>query len=275
VTAAAIREGAKLGAFLRRDWKIMTSYRLGLSFGVISLGIQAVLFSFIGRVVDPALLPAYGGTRATYVEFVAIGLVVTMVAGLMLDRVANGIRQEQFTGTLEALLTTPTSVATIQVGTAAFELLAVPLRAVLLLGIIAVLFGLDIELAGVLPAIATILAFAPFVWGLGLVSAAMVLTFRRGVGLVGLLTTILGISAGAYFPLSVLPGALATIAEANPLALALESMRGALIGGEGFADLAPTLAILLPVSTAALVAGVVAFRLALDRERRLGTLGLY
>jgi ABC-2 type transport system permease protein len=272
---AVLRESLKLGAFVRRDFKIMTSYRVGLSFGVISLGIQALLFSLIGRVVDPARLPAYGGTRATYVEFVAVGLVLTLLAGLMLDRVANGIRQEQFLGTLEALLTTPTAVATIQVGTAAFELLAVPVRAAVLLLIIALAFGLRLEVAGMLPAVVLLLAFAPFMWGLGLLSAAMVLTFRRGAGVVGLLTTVMGISAGAYFPLTVLPGWLATIAQANPLALTLEGLRAALIGGQSWGAIDTTLAVLVPLSVVALAAGVIAFRLALDRERRLGTLGLY
>jgi ABC-2 type transport system permease protein len=275
MSAAIVRETGKIGAFLRRDLQVARSYRLGFAFGMVSLVAQAVLFSLIGRLVDPRLLPAYGGTRATYTEFVAIGIVVSLVVGLMLQRVATAIRQEQFMGTLEALLTTPTAIATIQVGAAAFDLLAVPVRMALLLGVIAIGFGLDLQTGGLLPAAALVVGFLPFVWGLGLVSAAAILTFRRGTGVVGLGATVMGISAGAYFPLSVLPGWLTAVAEANPLAIALDGLRHTLIGGEGWPVVSSDLAVLVPTSAAALAAGVLAFRAALQRERRLGTLGLY
>ncbi len=42
-----------------------------------------------------------------------------------------------------------------------------------------------------------------------------------------------------------------------------------------FADVAPTVVLLLPLSAASLAVGLTAFRLAVRRERRNGTLGLY
>src|SRR2546421_590117 len=79
-----------------------------------------------------------------------------------------------------------------------------------------------------------LLAFAPVVWGLGLISAAGILTFRRGAGIVGIGATVLTLSAGAYFPLSLLPGWLVTVANLNPLAIALSSMRRAVLGNAGW-----------------------------------------
>jgi hypothetical protein len=52
-------------------------------------------------------------------------------------------------------------------------------------------------------------------------------------------------------------------------------MREALLGGAGWAQIAPSLLKLAPLSVLGLAAGMLAFRLALKRERRLGTLGLY
>jgi ABC-2 type transport system permease protein len=107
------------------------------------------------------------------------------------------------------------------------------------------------------------------------VSAAAIVTFRRGSGLVAMGTLVLALLSGLYFPIDLLPGWLTTVAEQNPIALAVEGMRDALLGGAGLSELAPTVAVLLLMSTAALLAGMVAFRLALARERRLGTVGLY
>jgi ABC-2 type transport system permease protein len=86
---------------------------------------------------------------------------------------------------------------------------------------------------------------------------------------------VVALVSGLYFPVELLPGWLTAIAEENPIALAVESMREALLGSAGWSELAPTLTVLLPMSLVALSFGLVAFRSALRRERRLGTVGLY
>ncbi len=270
-----IGELAKLPAFMRRDLRIMLSYRMAAAAELFGLVAQAIVFSFIGKLVDPSRLPLYGGTRASYLEFVSIGIVFNMVVVLMLSQVGTAIRNEQLIGTLESLLVTPTRMATIQAGSAAFELLWVPVRMALFLVVIAIAFGLDLHASGILPSFALLLAFLPFLWGLGLVSAGAILTFRRGVGALTIGGTVLGLASGAFFPLSLLPHWLAAIAKLNPLAITINGMRETLIGGAGFSSLGSSFADLVPLSIAGLVVGVMFFRFALKRERRLGTLGLY
>jgi ABC-2 type transport system permease protein len=268
-------ELAKLPAFVRRDVRIALSYRMAALGGLLALAMQAVVFSFIGKLVDPAQLPTFIGTRATYMEFVTIGIGLNMVVLLMVHQLATAIRGEQMIGTLESLLVTPTRTTTIQVGSATFELLYIPLRIGILVALIAILFGLDFHASGILPAVAIMISFLPFLWGLGLISAGAILTFRRGVGMVATGATILGLASGALFPLSLLPQWLQTLAAANPFAVALQGLRETLIGGATWSSVAPDIAKLVPFSLAAIVLGVVAFRLALRRERRNGTLGLY
>ena len=270
-----VREAAKIPAFVRRDLMVALSYRGAFAMDVLNLAGQAVMFWFIGKMVDPATLPTYGGSRASYMEFVAIGMVLSLVIALLLQRVSTAVRQEQMIGTFESLLTTPTATATVQVGSAAFDLLYVPIRAAMFLLIIAVGFGLDFALSGVLPALSVMVAFVPFVWGLGLLSAAAMLTFRRGGGGALIGATVLGLLSGAYFPLDLLPGWLQAVASLNPIAIAIDGVRHALLSGDGWASLRPEVLLLVPMAAASLAAGVVAFRLALARERRNGTLGLY
>lgn len=275
MTAAALTEAGKIGAFVRRDLLIAWSYRLAFVTDVMSMAAQAFVFSIVGQLVDPAQLPSYDGSQTTYMEFVAIGLVLNLVITLLLDRVANAIRQEQVIGTLESLLTTPTRTATIQIGSAAFEFLWVPVRATLFLLAIALGFGLDLHTSGILPAAAVLFAFVPFVWGLGLVSAATMLTFRRGGGGAAAVAALLGLASGAFFPVELLPGWLSWTTVVNPIAIALDGIREGLLGGADWTQTWPAVLTLAPMSAAALAAGVLAFRLALKRERRLGTLGLY
>jgi ABC-2 type transport system permease protein len=178
-------------------------------------------------------------------------------------------------GTLESLLVTPTAPPTIQLGSVAFDLVYIPLRTAIFLLAVAIAFGLHFDLAGLAPALAVLLVFIPFVWGLGVASAALIMTFRRGGGVVGIGVVGLGLVSGIYFPLDLLPGWLATIAEFNPVAIAIQGMREALLGGVGWAEIARDVAVLAPMSAASLALGFLAFRIAIRRERRLGTLGLY
>jgi ABC-2 type transport system permease protein len=87
--------------------------------------------------------------------------------------------------------------------------------------------------------------------------------------------TVLTLGSGAYFPLTLLPDWLEPIASFNPIAIAISGMRAAVIGGGGWSTLTLDQLMLLPVSLACLGAGVVAFRIAVAREQRRGTLAMY
>ena len=273
--ASAAGELAKLPAFLRRDFLVAWSYRTMFFADVAALAFQALSFYFIGLMVDPEVLPSFGGERATYMEFVAVGIALGVFIQLGLGRVAAAIRNEQLMGTLESLLMTPTHPTTIQLGSVVYELIYIPLRTALFLAVVAVAFGLSFEPAGLLPALVILLLFIPFVWGLGVASAAATLTFKRGSGGIGLGVTVLTLFSGAYFPLDLLPGWATTLAELNPIAIAIDGMREALLGGGGWPEAGRALLVIAPVSALSLVGGLLAFRASLRRERRRGTLGLY
>ena len=268
-------ELVKLPAFLRRDLLVAWSYRLAFVSEWGGLVLQALMFYFVGKLVAPSAIPSYGGEPATYMEFVAVGIALTAFVQLALSRVGTGLRSEQVYGTLESLLSTPTSTMTIQLGTVFYDLLYIPVRTALFLAFAALAFGLHFDLDGILPACVVLLAFIPFVWGLGVANAGFLLTFRRGGGVSGFVVTVLSLFSGAFFPLTVLPGWAQSAAELNPIAVAIEGMREPLLGGSGWAGVGGDLVVLLPLAAVSLALGIAAFRLALRREKRRGSLGLY
>jgi ABC-2 type transport system permease protein len=273
--AALVAEAAKLPAFVRRDWKIALSYRNAFVAEVLAIAGQVLVLSFVTRLVDPRRMPAYGHTVPSYLAFVAIGLVVNLTVGVLLYEVSTAIRQEQLTGTLESLMVTPTASATLQIGSVAYQLIALPIRAGVLLAAIAIGFGLDLHAGGLAPAALLLLAFMPFAWGMGLLAAAAVVTFRRGSGVTGLLVMGVGFLSGAFFPLALLPAWLRAVAGWNPFAITIDGAREALLGGTGWGPAGADLLRLAPLAAAGLALGLVAFRAALARERRRGTLGRY
>jgi ABC-2 type transport system permease protein len=198
-----------------------------------------------------------------------------MFIALGLSRVARAVRNEQLMGTLESVLMTPTAPATVQLGSVLYDLIYIPIRTGLFLGVATVLFGLDFNPAGAGAAGVVLVAFIPFVWGLGIVTAAAALTIRGSTAGIGFSMSVLTLISGAYVPLDVFPSWIQQLAEFNPLAIAIAGMREALLGGSGWSDVAGDVAKLIPMSIASLTVGIVAFRLALRRERRSGTLGHY
>src|SRR4029078_1862038 len=122
----------------------------------------------------------------------------------------------------------------------------------ILLTAIGLLFGLDLHLSGVLPALAILICFLPFTWGLWLISAGLVVTFRRGSNATGMVVTLLGLISGAVFPIALLPPLLLTIAVWNPSAIAIDGVRDALIGGTGWSAAGLDMLRLVPLSLAGL-----------------------
>lgn len=268
-------EAAKLPAFLRRDLLVAWSYRVGFFSDFANLAAQMAIFFFIGKLIESRALPSYGGAHATYLEFVTLGIVVNVFVQVALTRTATALRSEQMIGTLEALLSTPTATGTIQLGSAVFDLVYMPLRTAVFLAFMALVVGVELDPAGALPSALLLLAFIPFVWGIGIATAAAVVTFRRGTGAMGIGGMMLGLTSGAFFPLALLPGWISAVAEYNPLAIAIEGLREALLGGAGWDAVGGDLLLLAAMSALALALGSLLFRLALERERRRGTLGLY
>jgi ABC-2 type transport system permease protein len=268
-------ETRKLLAFVRRDLLVALSYRAAFVGDLASICVQAIMFAFIGKLVNPAKLPSYGGHVASYLDFAMVGIIMTVLTGLLLHRVATAIRQEQMVGTLEAILSTPTRPGTIQAGLIAYDLLFTPLRMAVLLAVVALVFGLDFHANGILPATVLFAVFVPCIWGAGLLSAAGIVTFRRGSGLVGMGMGLAGLASGAFFPLALLPAWIQTIAELNPLAIGIEGVRSALLSDQGWGPIGHDVLLLAPWSVLAMLVGTYAFRAALAREQRRGTLGLY
>ena len=268
-------EARKISAFIRRDFLVAWSYRMAFFTDWANLGIQVALFYFVGKIVDPESLPSFGGSRVSYIEFVAVGIALAAFMQIALNRLISAMRNEQLMGTLEALLMTPISLATLQLGSVMYDLIYVPVRTFIFLALVALLLDASFALGGVVAAIVVLLAFIPAVWGLGMISSAAVLAFRRGVGVTGFVVLLLTITSSTYFPLEVLPGWVQSLAAVNPITIALEATREALLGHAGVLDVLPEALLLLPIAAVTLSIGILSFRLALKRERRKGTLGLY
>jgi ABC-2 type transport system permease protein len=81
--------------------------------------------------------------------------------------------------------------------------------------------------------------------------------------------------SGTQFPIGALPAGLQALSYAIPVTFGLSAVRGTLLGGQGLAELAPSLLILVGMSAAFALAGAWLIHRMELRAKRNGTLHAY
>jgi ABC-2 type transport system permease protein len=276
-TTAAPRPGL-LGiaaAFLRRDFVEAASYRLAfaLRFFGFTVGLLTVFFTarFINLTRNPLLVP-YGGD---YFAFSLVGLILMDFQYVAVGAFSSRIRNAQTQGTLEAILATPAPLPAVLLATPLYDFAAAALRAVLYLGVGALVFGVRLQQANVLAALVTaLLALVAFV-SLGLCAGAFTLLVRRGDPINVFLGSVSVLIGGVFYPSQALPAWLARVGDLLPITHALEATRRSLLVGAGIGDLARPLGALALLCLVFAPLGLLLFRVALRRAREDGSLTHY
>lgn len=257
-------------AIVRRDYLLRRSYRFALALDFLYGTIQVLVFYFISRTFSGASADLQGAP--TYFDFAFVGIAVTAVLAAAGSGVAERIREEQLTGTLEALVAQPVSSNELAFGLAGFPFLFEVTRIVFYLLLAGVLLGLELSHVS-WPGFCIVLVLTGTAFGsLGMLLGGLVVIFKRGTALVGLLIIGMGLLSGAFFPISVLPGWLQPLGKAVPTRFALDGLRSALFKG---GDWAGDASALLAFSAMGLPIALWIFARALGHAKRTGSLGQY
>jgi ABC-2 type transport system permease protein len=258
--------------FFLRDLRIARTYRAPFIMEVIEALFSAATFYFVARFVDSPELRAALPQGGSYFAFSLIGFIFFDYLNASLSSFDRSLEEARDSGTLEPLLVTQVSLPVILIGSAVYPFVVTTLRIAVYLAWSAALFHLPLRAANwlsvVLVLCATILAFC----GLGILSAAYLLLFKRGNPGKWLFLSVSGLVGGMLFPVSILPGWLQFIAHLNPVTYALEGMRASLLEGATLRQLATSLAILLLFAVVLLPSSLLAFSWALRRTKITGTL---
>jgi ABC-2 type transport system permease protein len=108
-----------------------------------------------------------------------------------------------------------------------------------------------------------------------MLSAAFLMTFKRGNPVNFFINAAATLFGGVYFPVEVLPESLQVISWVLPITYSLEAMRKTLLTGAGLQDVGFELVVLIGFSVVLVPIGLTAFRVAVSKARRDGTLGQF
>lgn len=260
-----------VGALIVRDWYVLRSYRtafvLDLVFGFLNL----VVYHFISRALHPRVSGELSGVPS-YFAFAAVGVSLTVVLQAAVTGLSQRIREEQLTGTLEALLVQPVSSLELALGVAGFPFLFAIVRAFLYLLLAGLLLGLSVARCNWGGLVVSMLVSGLVFGGIGILLAAIVIVMKRAQAVGSIGTFGLSLLGGAVFPIGALPPWLRPLGTIVPTRFAYEAVRGALFGMRGW--VVPSL-VLLGYAIVLLGLALALFTVALRRVIALGTINQY
>ncbi len=263
----------KAGAIFNRDAKIAFSYEAQLFIQWVGTIAQVLITFYIAWMVPPSPRFGFGGHSGSFFTYAIVNLAFVTLQSTALSSFGKTVRDGQLQGTLEAILTTPTSLPVI-VFSGGLWSFAFTLATSLGMLVVAVLLGLDVRHTNLLTLALfltlTILALSP----LGVLSAAATIVFKQSAPFEFVLSTLSFLFAGVYVPVSLLPPALQALGWLLPITHALNGFRAAIYGLPPAAVagdalwLVVAIAVLVPVALAV-------FERAVQHAKSDGSLGGY
>jgi ABC-type multidrug transport system permease subunit len=260
-------------AIFWRDAQLAWSYEMTFFTQIIGFAVSVVTTYLIASLVAPSPKFGFGGHTVSYFEFLIINLTFVSFQSASLQSFARVIRDGQMQGTLEVVLSTPTSLSLIVLSGGlwafAFTLLETGINFV-----IAIFFGLDLRHTNILTAFTflalTIASLSP----LGVISAAVTMVFKQTGPVDFVIGSLSYVFGGVFLPLASLPPALQYIGWTLPITHALNGLRAS-VQGATLAQLLPDAIWLCVATLIFLPLSLYIFERAVHRAKIDGTLGQY
>ena len=230
-------------AFVERNFYIVRRY-WGWEFAFLLFNVASSMsVLYIGKAQQPQGAPQSG--QLDLVLYLGIGTVVWAYLRAVFANIGEMVAWERWEGTIEYTMMAPISRLTHMLGVSLFSVIYGLARSGLLLAVLALFFQVDLSGANLGGATLILLAGSVSFIGFGIMAATLPLLFpERGEEMTFVISSILLLVSGVYYPITVLPWWMQRVAAVSPATYVLEGMRSTILDG------APTAAIgsyLLPI----------------------------
>ncbi len=246
------REARASYAFVERNWHLTKRYwGWEIAFLIYSAA-ASMSIMFIGK--------AQGQQDTNLLLFLAIGTLVWSYLNSIFMNMAEMIAWERWEGTIEYTMMAPISRLTHMVGQSIFAIIYGIVRTALLLGVLAMFFDIDLAGSNLLGALLTIVIGSLSFIGFGIIGAVLPLLFpEKGEQMTFIISSILLLVSGVYYPIEVLPGWMQVLSTVSPATYVLDAMRAAILDGTGTIDLLPKMVPLLLIGLVTVPLGMAIF----------------
>ncbi len=259
-------------AFVERQtnlWKRYWAWELvWLVYGVVN----TLAITFIAEEVSNQGI-AGGEDVSSLVLFLLLGTLVWAYLSAVLDDISLVITWERWEGTIEHTLMAPVPRAVHLIGMSVFGVLHAVVRTLLIFAIAVPFFTVDLGQADWAAAALVLAVGSVSVAGMGILTGVLPLLYpERGTQMSFMMQAAMLLISGVYFSVDVLPAWLRVFSYVSPATYILDGIRGAVIDGDGVADVRGTLLVLALFGAALVPGGIAVFAVAERWAKKTGRL---
>ena len=258
-----------------RDFLSEVSYRLAFMLQIVGLFTSLAALFFLTKMIDPERQRV--STVIRPFDWMLVGLAFQFYFSTALSSFSNKIRSEQMTGTLEAMLVSPTPTSMVVFYSGSWPFTYGALRIALYLFFATVVF--NVNLFTNVSSIAAVVVGAGLTLlssiSLGILSASFILYFKRGDPINFLLSGATAFLGNVFFPVEQLPEWIRPATNYVPVTWSLRVVRGALLQGKGIADLSHELLVLGALTAVLFPSALYISRVAIRKAKQDGSLVQY
>ena len=234
--------------------------------------VNAMSITFIGAGVE-----LVGGGEGTDTErlmtFLLVGALIWSYLSMIFDVLSETVQWERWEGTIEYTFMSPTSRVTHLLGMGVYAVVYGIIRTAIVLGVAMLAFDLDLSQANYWAALVVLAVCSISLVGFGVVAAVMpLLSPEKGQQVTYIVSALLLLVSGVYYPVKVLPDWMQVIAQYSPVTYALEGSRAALQDGVGLSQLWSSIWPLLVMGVVFVPMGLFVFHLGESYAKRTGKL---
>ena len=234
--------------------------------------VNAMSITFIGAGVEMV-----GGGQGTDTErlmtFLLVGALIWSYLSMIFDVLSETVQWERWEGTIEYTFMSPTSRVTHLLGMGVYAVVYGIARTAVVLGVAMLAFDLDLSQANYWAALVVLAVCSISLVGFGVVAAVMpLLSPEKGQQVTYIVSALLLLVSGVYYPVKVLPDWMQVIAQYSPVTYALEGSRAALQDGVGLSQLWGSIWPLLVMGVVFVPMGLFVFHLGESYAKRTGKL---
>jgi ABC-2 type transport system permease protein len=208
-----------------------------------------------------------------YMTFLLIGALIWSYLSMIFDILSETVQWERWEGTIEYTFMSPTSRVTHLLGMGVYAIVYGIIRTALVLGVAMLAFDLDLGNANYVAAVVVLAVCSISLVGFGVVAAVMpLLSPEKGQQVTYIVSALLLLVSGVYYPVNVLPDWMQRLAAVSPVTYGLEGTRAALRDGAGVVDLWGSIWPLLLMGAVFVPLGIWVFHLGELYAKRTGKL---
>jgi ABC-2 type transport system permease protein len=247
-----------LGGVVERNWYLIKRYAWWeLAFFLWTVA-NTLTIVFIAKGVE---LSGVNVNVDRLTTVLLIGAVIWAYLGIIFEILTETVAWERWEGTIEYTFMAPLARPVHLLGMGLFAVLYGVVRAGLLFGVVALMFGLSLPRADFAAALLLLAIASVSFIGVGMMTAVLpLISPEKGTQLGFIAQGLMLVVSGVYYPVSVLPGWMEWVATISPATYALRGIRKAILDGAGAGALWPDTWPLIVIGCVAVPLGLEIFR---------------